>query len=540
MIEKVKTREWFSRGIAYFSESIDDAMAMLRVVRPAEAAGVTIRRKTAQNGELDDSLIRQTEVVVTQRGFSQDYEAYEKVIAYAHSNRKPVVLDLDDLLLELPENHPDRLNGQFSDTLLPMFQAVLDADLVTVATEPLREYMLPYNYNVRVIPNYFDDSLWQFRPYNGRTKADAPVTIGYMGGHSHEPDLKMILPALLELMTRYPGRIRFKFWGIQPPSELLPFSNVNWAPPPTYRYADFAEYFQTQTADIVIAPLCDNLFNACKSAIKFFEYSAIGVPGVYSRIAPYSNMIEDGWDGLLAGANDEWVDAISRLIESPKTGKDLVERARQKIRSHWLLSANAARQFEIYDELIAGHRNENKVLPGFYNLIHKITIQNYETKKQRDFIIQEMKNQVDGLYDQLPVEQKNVNGEIKQGQDNSMPIKRLAARLNSLFFVVRDLLNHNLILEKQVTAIETEQNKLITELHKQEVERNRLITELHEQVAERDRLTRELNRTSILAAELENEVIQCTSSRSWRWTRPFRQIFKKMRRRGEVNEAHIT
>jgi len=151
-----------------------------------------------------------------------------------------------------------------------------------------------------------------------------------------------------------------------------------------------------------------------------------------------------------------------------------------------------------------------------------------------------MKNQVDGLYDQLPVEQKNVNGEIKQGQDNSMPIKRLAARLNSLVFVVRDLLNHNLILEKQVTAIETEQNKLITELHKQEVERNRLITELHEQVAERDRLTRELNRTSILAAELENEVIQCTSSRSWRWTRPFRQIFKKMRRRGEVNEAHIT
>jgi len=121
-----------------------------------------------------------------------------------------------------------------------------------------------------------------------------------------------------------------------------------------------------------------------------------------------------------------------------------------------------------------------------------------------------------------------------------MPIKRLAARLNSLVFVVRDLLNHNLILEKQVTAIETEQNKLITELHKQEVERNRLITELHEQVAERDRLTRELNRTSILAAELENEVIQCTSSRSWRWTRPFRQIFKKMRRRGEVNEAHIT
>ena len=43
-------------------------------------------------------------------------------------------------------------------------------------------------------------------------------------------------------------------------------------------YKDFATFFQTQSADIFIAPLVDNIFNQCKSPIKFFEYSALGVP----------------------------------------------------------------------------------------------------------------------------------------------------------------------------------------------------------------------------------------------------------------------
>ncbi len=130
---------------------------------PARKLGVNVIRGV-HNSQINVDAVRDGDVILVQRDFPLNLDAYEQVLALARSLGKPVIFDLDDLLFELSENHPDRLRFHFTDALLPMLQAVMEADLVTVATTPLREYLLPFNRNIAVIPNYLNDDLWQFQP----------------------------------------------------------------------------------------------------------------------------------------------------------------------------------------------------------------------------------------------------------------------------------------------------------------------------------------------------------------------------------------
>jgi hypothetical protein len=97
----------------------------------------------------------------------------------------------------------------------------------------------------------------------------------------------MILPVLENLLERYNKRIRLRLWGIAPPPSLRECPNVEWLDLGLVSYAQFAAYFSRQECDIWVAPLQDNLFNRCKSSLKFLEYSALGVPGVFSQLDPY-------------------------------------------------------------------------------------------------------------------------------------------------------------------------------------------------------------------------------------------------------------
>src|SRR5258706_4334591 len=106
-------------------------------------------------------------------------------------------------------------------------------------------------------------------------------------------------------------------------------------------YAEYAATMQQQRMDICLAPLRDNLFNRCKSAIKFIEYSALGVAGVYSRLEPYSGIVQPGHNGMLAGDEAEWESALAELIERPDLRYQLAGQAQSAVRDHWRLEQHA-------------------------------------------------------------------------------------------------------------------------------------------------------------------------------------------------------
>ncbi len=371
------------------SLNVQDAMAHLRIIGPFRQAGIEVINGI-ENGEEFQWRVLEGDLVVIQREFPRQFDDYQRIVDIARRKGKPIVFDLDDLLLFLPEDHPDRQSHYYTSSLLPMFQALKEADMVTVATPKLQSVLANYNDHVVVLPNYLDETLWQLKPPVSKSK-DETLTIGFMGGNSHKPDIEYVLPALLDLIKRYPGKIRFHFWGLQPPAEMLSLPQVEWTPPNSYLYKDFSAFFQTQSADIFIAPLTDGLFNRCKSPLKFFEYTALGAPSVLSRLEPYTGVAIHGQNSFLAASPDEWTDCLIQLIESDELRLHLASNAQSTIRADWLLSQNAFRWQDAFQNLSQGslHQPQNQE-----EVVQSINFQLEETFLDKDAEIKGLTTQV--------------------------------------------------------------------------------------------------------------------------------------------------
>jgi glycosyltransferase involved in cell wall biosynthesis len=356
----------------------DEALlAYVRLIGPLRQSGINIVNGI-ENNQIIINRVSEGDVVIIQREFPKQFDNYKKIIELARKEEKPVVFELDDPLFYLPENHPDRQSVVVAPSLLPMFQALMEADLVSVSTPKLRDVLAKYNDNVVVLPNYFDDNLWRLNPPVLKNSSREILTIGYMGTYPHKPDLGYITPVLLDLIKRYPEKLRFHFWGVQPPAQFESLPQVKFTPWCSGSYKDFTEFFQTQAADIFIAPLVDNLFNRCKSPIKFFDYTALGAPGVFSRLDPYEDVVTHGHNGLLASSLDEWTDCLIQLIENDELRFQLATNAQATIRKNWLLSQNAFSREETFQnalDSISSNREQNN---GIVSIVKSINLQLFE------------------------------------------------------------------------------------------------------------------------------------------------------------------
>jgi GT2 family glycosyltransferase/glycosyltransferase involved in cell wall biosynthesis len=327
----------------------EQALGVLRLAGPLERAGV---RQTWWDETVNiTEQVSQSDLIIIQRNFPGRREAYTQIVAAARQAGKPVIFEIDDLLWELPPEHPDRQRNIYADALFPMLQAATDANAITVASSALQDYCRVFHPNVWLLPNYLDERLWTLRAPRPPQEAK-PITIGYMGGSSHTPDLESIQPVLLDLCQRYGSKLRLHFWGSQPPAALLSLPSTHWEPVNIVRYDEFAAYFSQQECDIWIAPLRPSTFNACKSAVKFLEYTATGVAGVYSRLTPYEQAVVHGETGMLAGSPEEWQVCLAQLIEEPQTRQEIAARAQQAVRQSWLLADHAVQWEQTYRQIV--------------------------------------------------------------------------------------------------------------------------------------------------------------------------------------------
>lgn len=316
----------------YTTDAWVTASTYMRFVAPSGYldSGITLIDGIQSGGEIhfDEAC----DAVVIHRDFPRHTENYNLVIKWAHQHEKPVLYELDDLLFEVPDSHPEY--SYYAKSKDAILNAVRNSDGVICSTIDMAEYLRNYNKNVWVIPNYLVEGLWNFPNIHQKT-AD-PVVLGYMGGATHAPDIEFIRPVLHKLLEKYRGHVKLRFWGIAP-EELAQHPDVEWSKQTFPDYAAFAQYFVKQRADIFLAPLLPGLFNACKSHIKYLEYSALGAPGVYSRISPYERIITPGYDGFLASSLDEWEKYLMILIENSALRAQMGKNAQQRILSHFLL-----------------------------------------------------------------------------------------------------------------------------------------------------------------------------------------------------------
>ncbi|MGD0020852.1 MAG: glycosyltransferase [Smithellaceae bacterium] len=362
----------------------DEALlAYVRLIAPLRQSGINIINGI-ENNQIIINRVSEGDVVIIQREFPKKIDDYNNIIKLAHKEGKPVVFDLDDPLFYLPENHPDRQSALCVPSLLPMFQALMEVDLVSVSTPKLRDVLAQYHDNVVVLPNYFDDNLWRLTPPVRKDSSNGMLTIGYMGSYPHKPDLEYITPVLLDLIKRYPQKLRFHFWGVQPPTDLESLPHVKFTPWYLNSYKDFTEFFQTQSADIFIAPLVDNLFNQCKSPQKFFDYCALGAPGVFSRLDPYADVVKHGQNGFLASTLDEWTACLIQLVENDELRFQLATNAQATIRKNWLFSRNAFRREEAFQRALDNISSNKEKNSHIVSIVKSINLQLFETFNKKE------------------------------------------------------------------------------------------------------------------------------------------------------------
>lgn len=343
------------RTIAAYSFRWDVACPHLRITSPITAAGVDLVAGscTQKINEAADA-----DLVLIQREFPPFKEPYQQVLAKARQAGKPIVYETDDLLFELPPEHP--CARHYRSLRMDLLRGMLDADAVIASCDELAAEIRPYNANVFVIPNYLDDRIWPLRRYI--QDGSSPVTIGYMGTESHGPDLTMIAEVLRELLTKYGAKIHLKLYGLSAPPALGALANVSAQAECIYDYNEFSAFLRSQKIDIFIAPLQDNKFNRCKSSIKFLEYSSLGIPGVYSDVAPYRHVIEHGVNGWLASTSTDWFSHLESLIASAELRQSVGDAALNTVERDWLVTKNAERIREklsehIYPSALAASRS---------------------------------------------------------------------------------------------------------------------------------------------------------------------------------------
>ncbi len=474
--------------ITFFSYSQDiSALEQYRIFSPLQHAGFEIV-PGIRDGKLRLESINEAPLILFQRDFSRSFSDYLQVLERAHIMGKPVVLDVDDHLLALPKDHPDRISGYYADGLTALLHAMINVDAITVATQTLKEAFLPYNPHIYVLPNYLDADLWHFRepklisnPLN--------VRILYVGTPTHKPDLELIAKPLAHIAHRYENDISILFYGAEPPETISSLSNVSHYPLRTYDYHSFVTDYQQIEADIALAPLVDNRFNRCKSFIKYYEYAANGLPCVFSSIPPYSEIINDGINGFLAMNEEEWEQKLEILIENPSLRLEMAQNAQEQIKQHWLIQQHANQWNEAYQQILADGIQTPTVDTEINKTLGSISEQ---LQEYRNLVSLQKLQLSDAQIHELTVELEGLNQKAIEAEENLITkdaqIQEMTAELEGL----------------NQKAIEAEENLEI-----------------------KDKIIEQLKAESEM---YQKEIVDYVTSTSWKMTRPFRKISKKFKR----------
>jgi|GEM_PF-39204 len=336
--------------VAVFSlDAPDQACPQLRLIEPLSAlrGSVEILWGATFDGQrctTNLDMIRAADVIVVQRFYLR--KGNLPYLEQMFASGKPVLYEIDDLLTDVPDSNYLKPwiveTSELLPELLPRFHAV------TVSTEQLRLRLECYARKIYVLPNRLNAAAW---PEHSSVGEGGRIRIGYCGTPTHTADLAMIEPALHRIAREYGDAVSFTFMGCAnetlahlPGFRFVPFETT---------YHAYVQRLQELPLDIVLIPLADNPFNRCKSNIKWLEYSACGIVGIYADLPPYNTTVEHGVTGLLVGSDpQQWIDAIDLLVGNPELRRSIAAHARQKVVAEYALETGARRWLEVYREAL--------------------------------------------------------------------------------------------------------------------------------------------------------------------------------------------
>jgi glycosyl transferase family 1 len=215
---------------------------------------------------------------------------------------------------------------------------------VTVSSPSLASYVRDVvgQKNVYVFPNTVVPSDYEEYPVS---RDDDDIRILWQGGMSHFIDWYPLREAVAAVFQKYP-KAKLVLWGEKFDwiSDVIPPERLEY-----HLWTDYAAFKLKRgllRIDINLCPLAANPFNACKTAIKWYEGSVWSRPEatLAANFGPYQE-IKDGETGLLYRTPEEFAQKLGVLIEDAQLRARLGQEAKR-----WVLD----------------NRTPEKTIPGLY------------------------------------------------------------------------------------------------------------------------------------------------------------------------------
>lgn len=156
-----------------------------------------------------------------------------------------------------------------------------------------------------------------YRSLKDRRDSATSFTIGYFSGTaSHNADFRLVEKPLVSFLRTH-DHTRLLLGGHLGISEdlyeLIAQDKVTVLPPVDYATL---QYLQA-SCSIVLAPLEQDEFTNCKSALKIFEAGAVGSPALASPTFSNNEAVVQGKSGFLCSTEEDWLHSIEVLYSDP-------------------------------------------------------------------------------------------------------------------------------------------------------------------------------------------------------------------------------
>ena len=210
---------------------------------------------------------------------------------------------------------------------------VREADHVVTSSPALNERCKTINRHAGA--TYISSSVDadRFRPANRYSNDVVVVTIGWTGTFSSRPYLDLLRGVLQKLAAERHFRLRV----IGNFDYELPGVDLD-----VVRWTAEREIEDLQAIDIGLYPLPADEWVSGKSGLKAIQYMMMGIPCVATDVGTTPLIIRHDENGLLVRTEEEWLEALKKLLDDADLRRRLGEAARRDASAKYSTKAIAA------------------------------------------------------------------------------------------------------------------------------------------------------------------------------------------------------
>ena len=214
------------------------------------------------------------------------------------------------------------------------------SDIVFAGNQYLAEYAMQVNKNVIIIPTTIDTEEYQkIRAENNK------ICIGWSGSITTIQHFEYAIPFLREIKKKYGDKIEIKVIGDKNyKNDELDIIGIDWN--------KNDEIKELSSFDIGIMPLPNDEWSNGKCGLKGLQYMALEIPTIMSPVGVNTEIIKEGINGFLAETETDWIEKVSKLIESKELRESIGLTGRETVLSTYSIKSNKDMYLNEFNRLI--------------------------------------------------------------------------------------------------------------------------------------------------------------------------------------------